>query len=283
MRRKGVGTKSVAAILAMVIILVFAVAVAFLAAPKIQPSTATIARSLSSSSSSPSSQTSRRTSAVGANASTLAPSGLRLSTFINATDLTVGENLNISISLFNTLSTANSFWPQQSFSHSQSGEEGNWTFHGIPVATWVECSHEFDFDWPMPIEVVVLSGNYTAQELPSNVNMTTPYTCGITSPSIPTYTFEPNSDLINATGFFDGGAGTRPIGQFRLSSNFTMSGYWSVTSLASGDPSICEPAVSNRCAPPPLIPFVPGVYTVGVSDELGQFNVLHFQVTLGPS
>jgi hypothetical protein len=210
---------------------------------------------------------------------TVASSGLRLSTFVNATDIIVGQRLNISVSVFNTLPTASAFFPQRSFEYSDPGEVGNWTFYGIPVATWPECSNRFPFSWPMPIDVVVLDGNYTAQELPSMANTTSQYTCGITSPAIPSYAFEPNSDIINMTVFFDGGAGSRPMGLFQLSSNFTIGGYWDLASASENNPSICEPAVLNHCAPPPSTPFAPGVYTIGVSDEWGQYDVLHFQVS----
>jgi hypothetical protein len=210
---------------------------------------------------------------------TVASSGLRLSTFVNATDIIVGQRLNISVSVFNTLPTANAFFPQRSFEYSDPGEVGNWTFYGIPVATWPECSNRFPFSWPMPIDVVVLNGNYTAQELPAMPNTTSAYTCGITSPAIPSYTFEPNSDIINMTVLFDGGAGNRPMGLFQLSSNFTIGGYWDLASASENNPSICEPAVLNLCAPPPSTPFAPGVYTIGVSDEWGQYDVLHFQVS----
>ena len=82
-------------------------------------------------------QTSTTTRAIVANASTVASNGLRLSTSINATDITVGQNLNISISLFNTLQTANAL--------EQGGRagslQGNWTFYGITRhATWSEIS-----------------------------------------------------------------------------------------------------------------------------------------------
>jgi hypothetical protein len=159
---------------------------------------------------------------------------------------------------------------------------GNWTFYGVPIATWPECDGH-PYDWPYPISVVVLSGNYTGQQLTSLANITLPLPCdGGFSPSVPYVTFEPNSDVVNLTAQFDGGVGIRPIGQFQLASNFTVSGYWNLINLAGQANSsyVCEPAASNSCASlPPSTPFGPGVYTIGVSDEWGQYDVLHFQVS----
>lgn len=217
----------------------------------------------------------RRAKPVG----TIAPDGLQLSASINATHLAVGQELNISVSLFNTLPTTNAFFPQQSFDYSAPGAVvGNWTFYGIPVSTWADCSSPYDVDWPQPIEVVVLSGNYTAQELPSTPNTTAPFTCGVGG-AAPEFTFEPNNNIINMTGFFSGGVGSSTLGQFQLASHFTATGYWNVTSLAENNPDTCVPAVPNHCSPPQSTPFAPGVYTIGVSDEWGQYDVLHFQVS----
>lgn len=242
------------------------------------PGGTTIGTSLSSSSSTQTSTT-KAEMMVGANASTVASNGLQLSTFINATDIRVGQKLNISVSVFNTLPTPNGFFPQRSFAYSAPGEAGNWTFYGVPVATWPECTSQFPFNWPLPISVVVLNGNYTAQQLSSIANTSFSIGgCGPASPTIPKYTFEPNSDLINITAQFDSGVGVRPLGQFQLASHFTVSGYWNLTGLAATNTSICEPAVLHACELPASTPFAPGVYTIGVADEWGQVNVLHFQV-----
>jgi hypothetical protein len=230
--------------------------------------------------SSSSSQTSAKTEVTrAANTSTIASNGLRLSTSINATDLMVGQNLNISISLFNTLPVANAL--------EQGNPPGNWTFYGVPVVTWPECSllpHEIHFGWRFPIEVLVLNGNYTAQQLPSLANASLPaYPCsaGVNTVAIPIYTFEPNSDIINITYFADGGVGLQPVGLFQSASHFTLGGYWNLTSLAeqANGSYISEPALCQLCGVPSSTPFAPGVYTVGVVDEWGQYDVLHFQVS----
>jgi hypothetical protein len=210
---------------------------------------------------------------------TVASNGLGLSTSINATDIVAGQNLNISISLFNTLPTANVLEPGVS--------TGNWTFYGVPLATWPECSlqpHEVFFGWQFAIEVLVLKGNYTAQQLSSLANVSLPVnpcSAGVNTAAFPIYTFEPNSNMINITYFADGGAGLQPVGLFRSASQLTLDGYWNLTSLAeqANGSYISEPAVCQLCKAPSSTPFARGVYTVGVADEWGQSEVLHFQVS----
>jgi hypothetical protein len=204
-----------------------------------------------------------------------------LSTAINATDIMVGQNLNISISLFNTRPTA--------IALEQGVPPGNWTFYGVPVATWPECSllpQGVFFGWRFPIEILVLNGNYTTQQLSSLANASlpaNPCSAGVNTVAIPTYTFEPNNDIINITYFADGGAGLQPVGLFRSAAHLTLGGYWNLASLveqANGS-YISEPALCQLCGVPSSTPFTPGVYTVGVVDEWGQYDVLHFQVS-GP-
>jgi hypothetical protein len=99
---------------------------------------------------------------------------------------------------------------------------------------------------------------------------------------IPIYTFEPESNLVNITYYADGGVGLGPSqGVFPSASNFTLGWYWNFTSLKeqANRSYISEPALCQLCKIPSSIPFVPGVYTIGVSDEWGQTHVIHFQVT----
>jgi len=211
-------------------------------------------------------------------AAAVASNGLRLTTSINATELTLGKKPSISVSVFNTLPHANGFFPQRSFDWPK--EPGNWTFYGVPVTAWPECTKQFFFSWPMPISVVVLRGDYSVQQLTSVANIPVSiHACGPTSPTFPEYTFNPNSDLINITAQFDGGVGVRPLGQFRLAANFTVDGSWNMADLAQTATSYCEPAVANVCDTPQTTPFVPGVCTIGVVDEWGQYTILHFVVS----
>jgi hypothetical protein len=234
-----------------------------------------------------STRTSTTNEVTGANASTVASNGLELSTSINATELAVGQVLDVSISLANTLPTPSSL--------QQGGKAGflpgNWTVYGVPVATWRECTLDvFPFGWQYPIDVLVLSGNYTVQQLSSLANVSLsagPCGAGAGASAIPTYTFEPNSDLINIT-YFGSGGGHGALGVWPASTHLMVGGYWNLTSLqqtASDNFSnpdyaydYCITAVLLACEVPASIPFVPGVYTIAVSDEWGQFDVLRVQI-----
>ena len=202
--------------------------------------------------------------AAGANTSTIGPNGTLLSAFINAREIAVGQNLNISISLYNTLPTVITL-----------GVSSDWVFSGVPVATWAPCTDPF-LGWPLPIDVVVLNGNYTAQELPAIANVSfSSCTPGLGFYPL-SFTFEPNSAQANLTY----GASATPeqhIGPVQLSSGFTLSGYWNLTSLSEEGHTV--PILVNATSTPSSIPFVPGVYTIGVADEWGQFVLLHFQVS----
>ena len=74
-------------------------------------------------------------------------SGLDLSATINATNIAVGQSVNITLLIFNTLPNVNSVPASSDFA-----------FQGVPVAVWPPCY----FDVPM--EVVVLQGNYTGRK-----------------------------------------------------------------------------------------------------------------------
>jgi hypothetical protein len=216
------------------------------------------------------------------NATTVSSDGLRLSTAINSTQLAAGQSLSISISLVNTLSTPVSL--------QQGGY--NFTFYGVPVSTWPECTPGvFSFGWRYPIETLVLKGNYTAQQLTSLANVSLsagPCERGVGASAVPTYTFEPDSMLVNVTYFADGGAGFGKVGVFPAATSLVLGGYWDLATLqrnATSDFSnpdyvydYCISAVSLFCEIPQSSPFYPGAYTIGVSDEWGQFIVLHFSV-----
>jgi hypothetical protein len=266
---------------AAILVVVLTVGLALeLNSPKSGVTTTNTAQGQSSTSSSSSVTSVQKTGAttVGDNASTVATNGLRLSTLINATHLVVGQELNISVSVFNTLAK-NNFVPSQNSFYVEGSVTGNWTFYGIPVSTWPDCTGtDAVGEWPQPIEVAVLSGNYTAQQLPRTLNASAAFDCN-GGGSGPLFTFEPYSDVINMSGVFSGGAGVQHVGYYPAASNFTVSGYWNASSLSQNDPTVCVPAVPSHCSPPPSVQFIPGVYTIGVSDEWGQFVVLHFQVS----
>jgi hypothetical protein len=148
--------------------------------------------------------------------SVLSSNGLRLVASINGTNITVGRKLNITVFISNTLSTVNTVHPAS-----------DWPFQrGVPAGVWPA----FYFDWP--IHVVIPKGNYTAQELPSVVNVTFRHTCaeGITVEHI---IFQPNSDEVKLTGIYQAGStSNETLGPYRLQLNFTTRGYWDLQSLS---------------------------------------------------
>jgi hypothetical protein len=206
-------------------------------------------------------QTSMKALVIGGNASTLASNGLRLSTSINATEIAVGQSLNVTLSVFNTSPAVSSI-----------GQIYEWPFQGVPVAVTPPCYGL------LPIEVVILLGNYTAQELPSVANSTLQGQCqGFLT--VDHFIFQPNSDQVNITGTGPDSGENGTYGPYHLTFGFTTSGYWNLKNFSQW----VNPPLLGKFgpSPPSSTPFVPGVYTVGVVDEWGHLNVLHFQVS-GP-
>jgi len=81
--------------------------------------------------------------------------GVELRLADNASALKVGQALNITISLFNTLPATNSVPTAK-----------DWSFKGVPVALWFPCY----FD--TPAYAILLKGNYSLQELQTLTNNT---------------------------------------------------------------------------------------------------------------
>ena len=196
--------------------------------------------------------------------SAVAADGLLLSASINATKITTGQNLNISVSLFNTLPAA-----------SNISVKSNWLFYGVPVDTWSPSCKGVFSGWAFPMEVVVLHGNYTAQELSAVANVSFP-SCELPLGFDPvSFNFEPNSD--EAYRFsYESAAPPMLIGPYHLSSSFTVSGYWNLLSLSEEASS--TRVLVNATSTPISTPFIPGMYTVAVADEWGQGVLLHIVV-----
>jgi len=181
--------------------------------------------------------------------------GVELRLADNASAFKVGQSLNITISLFTTLPATNSVPAAK-----------DWPFKGVPVALWYPCY----FD--TPAYAVVLKGNYSLQELQRVANVTISFMCA-EGASIDHVVFQPKSSQANLTG-----SGFGPIpGPYQLSLNFTTNGYWD---LLNNSKQLNPPIIGQQSPtrPPIATPFVPGVYTLAVSDEWGQAAVLHFTV-----
>ena len=188
--------------------------------------------------------------------STVASDGLQLSLSTNATSLKVGQNLNVELSVANTLPTTNTVRTSD-----------GWQFQGIPVALWPTCY------FPTPAEAVVIQGNYSAQELQAVASATFTITCA-EAVTFDHLIFQPHSDQANATGVYDVTDTNGTYGPYQLQYSFTTSGYWNLGNLSTE----INPPILNGGRPPTAVPFVPGVYTVAVEDEWRQVVALQFSV-----
>jgi hypothetical protein len=194
--------------------------------------------------------------AVDSNKST----GLDLVLALNSTTLKIGQKLQVDISLFNALPSAISMAASQ-----------DWPFRGVPVALWPACySTGLIFD--TPAYAVLFKGNHTLQGVQSAANTTITFMC-MEAAGVDHVVFEPDSSQAYLTG---SGFGPDP-GPYQLSLNFTTNGYWD---LLNNSNQVNPPVIGQQSPTPPIAtPFVPGVYTIAVSDEWGQVAVLHFTVT----
>jgi len=210
---------------------------------------------------------------INESASTLAPDGIRLTLSVNASELEVGQKLQVSMSLKNTLTTSDTLQNTQS----------KWPFHGVYVSLWPEC------DTTQPAQMVILKGTYDLKGLQSN-----PYTSVSTDPLgwctfytvVTQFTFLPNSDdgATNGT-FYSSSISHSNEGPFSEAVNFTTTGYWNMTSIAEGPvPTYVWPVntpmeyYGGGLSQPASVPFMVGNYTLAVSDEWGQYAILHFEV-----
>ena len=197
--------------------------------------------------------------------SAASPNGIQLNLALNSSTLTMGQRLNIMVSITNTLSNTNTV-----------RTSNDWLFLGVPVALWPACY------FGIPAQMVVLQGDYGLAQLETVANVNFNYFC-MEGWNVDHVVFKEMSDVANLTG--TGGIGlltnmntNQNIGPIRLVQNFTTGGYWNLQSLAGelNIPIIGERDVPNT--PPDSTPFTPGTYTVAVTDEWGQAVVTHFIV-----
>ena len=192
--------------------------------------------------------------------STTSTQGLQLAESINASTITVGQSLNISISILNTLHAVNDIHPSN-----------DWLFQGVPIALWPTC------DFGLPAAVVVLNGSYTLQNLQKVANVTFSYGC-MEGVEIEHVIFQSSSDQANITGIYAAGTtSNETLGPFRMALSFTAAGYWNLRGL-SEEPNIPILGESQSAPPPANTAFSPGVYTIAAADEWGQAVVMHVVV-----
>jgi hypothetical protein len=187
--------------------------------------------------------------------------GLRLTASSNASELAVGQHLNVSLSIVNTLPKINIVKPSN-----------EWLMHGVPVALWPPCY------FGLPAEAAVLQGYYSSQAIQSAANVTFNYIC-MEGVNVDHVIFQPNSDQVNLTGLYDVTGANQSLGPFHMSLSFTTGGYWNLQNLSK---ELNIPILGEQYPPrpPAFIPFVPGEYTIAVGDEWGQLVTLHFEVQL---
>jgi hypothetical protein len=181
----------------------------------------------------------------------LSPYGLNFSISINGTSLSSNQSIEITASIFNTLSNANNI----------TANVNNYQFLGY---------HLFPNPagyWTGPYLFVVLNGSYDAlgmnglggkgwAENGVSEESSTPWS----------YRFGQNSSsatlaIYGCTAFCQNGT----VGPYPSSASVVVRGYWTVP-------------VKTGSYPSPPNPFSPGVYTVAVEDEWGAVLVLHFTV-----
>jgi len=186
--------------------------------------------------------------------------GLQLEATVNASQLEQGQALQISLSLTNTRPTVETV-----------STANQWPFEGIPVALWPACYYV------LPVQVAVLKGNFTEDQLRSVATYTSNYQC-MEGGTIKEVLFQPTSDQVRIAGnICIANCNYETLGPYRLEFNFTTTGYWDLQALSSE----LNPPILGALTPGslPSLPFAPGVYTIGVADEWGQAAVLH--VTVG--
>jgi hypothetical protein len=216
-------------------------------------------------------------------ASTLGSNGLELLVSMNATQITVGDSLRISVSLFNTLSSSNRVQTST-----------DWPFRGVPLSLWEDCygtpASAQGINFTAPAEVVVLPGDYAKANISTVANVNFPYESCHEGANIDHVLFQPISSEANLTGLSTGYAQSANLttGPYQVSKSFNTNGYWNLRdNRFINDTGRAFPAFISYVEPqPPLLsptatPFAPGLYTVAIADEWGQEVILHLTVTSG--
>ena len=205
--------------------------------------------------------------------------GLELNVSISSTTLQLGQSLNISVALFNGLSTLNNI--STTFS--------SWRLVGFPIAFWPQCFYQ------QPVEFMIVRGNYSLGQLQAlSGNTSVPLTFCISQVLEVKYlTFQPKSDVANLTGDFCLiGCSPDDFGLYRMTSNFTVNGYWAYPLNSSELLDLLTPEAgcstngSGFCltfnypevGPTAQSLFSVGQYTLVVVAEWGQTVLLHFAV-----
>jgi hypothetical protein len=170
----------------------------------------------------------------------------------NATALGAGGTLGIRISLNNTGSA-----------ELNVTAASDWQVQGFPAAIFPVCLGI------EPVEFMIVKGNYSLSELQTaSANTSISYGC-MEGGYVHQMLFEPKSSVANLTGSFCEADCSPTTSTESLVTNFTVSGYWTYPVMYDAYP-VGEPSPQHL--------FVPGTYTLVVTDEWGQSVVLYFAV-----
>jgi hypothetical protein len=175
---------------------------------------------------------------------------LQLILSLNATQIKSGDAINITVSDINSLQTANAV-----------NGANLWT---ISALTQWGCP-----DRP-PVGIAVFKGYYTSQNISSakELQIVLPGAWACPNIDYSQMTFQPGSDQISVVA---------PRGlSFPLVMTMPLHGNYSETT-AQYEKSGYNPN-STAVAPPTIIPFTTGTYTVAGGDEWGSLVLLYFEV-----
>ncbi len=210
---------------------------------------------------------------------TVGSNGLRLSLSVNSTQLGVGQSLQVNVSLSNSL-----------LNEINIPTINNWLFAGVPISMWPDCFYSNPIGTQLftpDAEIVVLKGHYSL----GNITMAAPKLATNSSlidlchefRTVGSVMLRPNSTKADLNQF-NGITGTNEsFATDYLVNNFVTNGYWNFTSNGGTNSSVPQyPAIisyyGNAAPLPRTNPFIPGSYTVAVTDEWGQAVLLHFEV-----
>jgi hypothetical protein len=210
-------------------------------------------------------------------------SGLLLRVSVNSTNLRVGQELDVKVSLFNALPS------QNEISIPRTPSSGGFEIQGYPIAMWGGCL------FPEPIEFMIVKGQYSVGQLEDlSINSSSPPIICMEGGAVRTVVFQANSDVADLLGSFcTAECYPNEVYSVHLESNFTVNGYWGYPLNSSEAQDIYTPyggctTPSGNCglafSYPEVGPiaqsvFSPGEYTLLVEDVWGQVQLLYFTVT----
>lgn len=189
------------------------------------------------------------------------PSGLSLRMTVNGTTIGEGEDVTITATLFNPLLQNNNV-----------STTSNWPFYGLLMfnKNWPPCGYY------SPIELVVLTGNYSSGQIRSMSTGGSPGLMCYEFTSYISFNFSPDSDSVYVTGIWSVSGNASTYGPVNASVTVTTNGYWD--NSGSMAYSVAYSGLGNYNQFPAEHPFAEGVYTIAIGDEWGQLVVIHVTV-----